>query len=164
MSTTVTYTQSFPAPPTTVWEMMTDVEYITTKGMRSGSLEVNPEVAEQGDHTLVISRRRLPAKMPGFMKKFVGEELIINETQKWGAAADDGSRTGTFVIDFGGQPMAFHGSLTLRPTADGSEVTTDGSLKSSVPFVGGKAEGVAKEWTERYLRKEEEVAGEWLAR
>lgn len=163
MSTTVTYTQRFEAPPEDVWTMLTDPEYITTKGMRSGSLEVNPEVAEQGSQTLVISRRRLPAKMPRFMQRFVGEELILNETQVWGAAAADGAREGTFVIDFGGQPMAFRGSLLLQPAGDGTELTTDGSLKASVPMIGGKAEAVAKEWTERYLRKEEQVAADWLS-
>jgi carbon monoxide dehydrogenase subunit G len=163
MATSVQYTQSFPAPPDRVWAMLSNPEYIHLKGMRSGSLEVNPEVEEQGESTVIISRRRLPAKLPGFMKKFVGEEIIINETQTWGAAAADGTRAGTFVIDFGGQPMAIHGSLTIQAAGTGTEVTTDGSLKSTVPFVGGKAEAVAKDWTERYLRKEEEVAKEWLA-
>ena len=163
MSTNVTYTQQFPGSPEAVWQMLTDPEYIHTKGMRSGSLEVSGDVEVQGDETVIISRRKLPAKMPGFMKKFVGEVLIINETQKWGPAAADGARAGSFVVDFGGQPMAFHGDLTLRASAKGCEVTTAGPLKSSVPFAGGKAESVAKEWTVKYLVKEEEVAADWLA-
>lgn len=162
MATTVTFTQHFPAPPADVWQMLTDPEYISTKGLRSGSLEVNPEVALRDEETLIISRRRLPAKMPRFMKRFVGEELVLNETQKWGPAAADGRRTGTFVIDFGGQPMAFHGQLELRADGAGSALTTEGFLKASVPMVGGKAEAVAKDWTLRYLAKEEQVAGDWL--
>ncbi len=162
MATTVTYTQSFPAPPQEVWMMLADPEYISTKGLRSGSLEVNPEVAPHGEETLLVSRRRLPAKIPAFMKRFVGEELVLNETQRWGPAGPDGSRDGTFVIDFGGQPMAFRGELSLRPSGDGAELTTDGALKASVPLVGRKAEAVAKDWTLRYLAKEEEVAAEWL--
>jgi len=162
MSTSVQYTQRFSAPPATVWEMMIDPEFIATKAMRSGSLEVSPEVADHGEETLIISRRKLPAKMPGFMKRFVGEELVLNETQKWGEPAEDGSRTGSFVIDFGGQPMAFHGNLSMRPSAEGTEVVTDGSLHASVPFVGRKAEAVALDWSVRYLRKEEQVAAEWL--
>jgi hypothetical protein len=163
MATQVVYTQQFPAPPPVVWAMLTDIEYIRTKGMRSGSLEVEPDVELQQDRTVVISRRKLPAKMPGFMKKFVGEVLILNETQQWTQAGPDGTREGTFIIDFGGQPMGFHGKLTLQPSGEGTSVTTDGTLKSSVPMVGRKAESVAKEWTVRYLRKEEEVAGDWLA-
>lgn len=163
MATTVQYTQHFSAPPQEVWQMLTDTEYITAKGMRSGSLEVNPDVEFHPAETIIISRRKLPAKMPGFMKKFVGEVLILNETQKWGDADGEGSRDGSFIIDFGGQPMAFHGQLSLRPNGGGTAVTTDGVLKSSVPVIGRKAETVAKDWSERYLRKEEEVAGEWLA-
>ena len=163
MATTVQYTQHFAAPPEEVWQMLTDPEYITSKGMSSGSLEVNPEVAARSEDTLIISRRRLPAQLPRVLKRFVGEELVINETQKWGEAAADGSREGSFVIDFGGQPRAFRGSLQLRPAGDGTDVTTDGSLKASVPMVGGKAEAVAKDWTLRYLAKEEKVAADWLS-
>lgn len=162
MATTVQYTQHFSAPPETVWQMLTNPEYISLKGMRSGSLEVLPEVALDPAQTVIISRRKLPAKMPGFMKRFVGEVLILNETQTWGDPGSDGSRDGSFVIDFGGQPMGFHGTLLLRPNGDGTAVTTDGLLKASVPVVGRKAEAVAKDWCERYLRKEEQVGAEWL--
>jgi hypothetical protein len=162
MATMVNYTQHFPAQPEDVWRMLTDPEYISHKGLRSGSLEVNPEVAVRDDETLIISRRRLPAKIPRFMKRFVGDEVTVNETQKWGPSAPDGRRTGTFVIDFGGQPLAFHGQLELRPDGDGSALTTDGSLKAAVPMVGGKAEAVAKDWVLRYLTKEEQVAADWL--
>jgi hypothetical protein len=162
MATTVQYTQRFSATPEEVWQMLTDPEYIVTKGMSSGSLEVNPEVATRSDDTLIISRRRLPAQLPRMLKRFVGEELVVNETQKWGEAAADGRREGSFVIDFGGQPLAFRGTLELLPVDDGTELTTDGALKASVPMVGGKAEAVAKDWTLRYLAKEEKVAAEWL--
>lgn len=142
--------------------MLTSTEYIALKAMRSGSLEVSPEVVEQGEDLLVISRRRLPAKLPGFIKRFVGEEVVINETQRWLPAASPDARDGTFVIDFGGQPMAFQGTLQLRGDDAGTRVTTDATIKASVPLIGRKAEAVAMSWTERYLRKEEEVAAEWL--
>lgn len=163
MATTVTYTQQFPASPSEVWVMLSDEEYVHTKGMQSGSLEVNQEVTVSEDTTVIISRRLLPAKLPGFAKKFVGEELILNETQTWGPAKPDGSRDANFVVDFGGQPMAYSGQMALRPNADGTEVITMGRVSASVPFVGGKIEKVAVEWTEKYLRKEEKVAAEWLA-
>ena len=162
MSTSVTYTQFFAAEPTTVWEMLAHEEYVHHKGMRSGSMEVSAEVDDRGHEIVIISRRTLPAKVPGFMKRFVGEEIVLNETQVWGAATANGSRDGEFVIDFGGQPMAFSGRLSLRPSEGGTEVTTMGQVKASIPLVGGKAEAIAKEWTIKYLKTEEQVAGEWL--
>lgn len=162
MATNVQYTQHFAAPPDQVWQMLTDPEYITTKGMRSGSLEVSPEVSAQADETLIISRRKLPANLPRFMRRFVGDEVVLHETQKWDGVAEDGSRSGSFVIDFGGQPMAFRGNLQLQPAGDGTDLSTEGTLKASIPMIGGKAESVAKDWTLRYLAKEEQVAADWL--
>ena len=102
-------------------------------------------------------------KLPSFMKKVVGDEIVINEAQRWGEAGPDGAREGTFVVDFGGQPMAFKGSVSLRPDAGGTQVVTEGQLKASVRFVGSKVESVAEEWMVKYLQKEEEVAADWLA-
>lgn len=164
MATKLTHLQTFPATSDQVWAMMTDTDYIVEKGMRSGSIEVSAEVADHGEETLIISRRRLPAKLPGFLKRFVGEELVLNETQKWGPADGSGDRRGSFVIDFGGQPMSFLGSLAMTADGDSTTVTTNATIKATVPLVGGKAEKVAVEWTARYLAKEEEVATEWLAR
>ncbi len=163
MATTIDYTQHFPADPQTVWAMLKDPAYIELKAMRSGAREVNAEVEEAPGETRIVSRRRLPAKLPSFMKKMVGEELVINETQRWDKSSDDGSRSGTFVVDFGGQPLAFSGTVRLQAVGDGTDVVTHGSLKASVRLVGGKVEGVAQEWMVKYLRKEESVAAEWLA-
>lgn len=163
MTTNVSYRQQFAATPERVWAMLTDPEYIETKALRSGSIEVNAEVEAGDAETRIISRRRLPAKLPSFMKKVVGDEIVINEAQRWGDAGPDGGREGTFVVDFGGQPMAFKGTVGLRPNGDGTEVLTEGTLKASVRFVGSKVEAVAQEWMVKYLQKEESVAAEWLA-
>jgi Protein of unknown function (DUF2505) len=163
MTTNVSHRQQFPAPPERVWSMLTDTEYIETKALRSGSIEVKAEVDAGDGETKIISRRRLPAKLPSFMKKVVGDEIVINEAQLWGDASGEGARKGTFVVDFGGQPMAFKGSVSLKPNEGGTEVVTEGQLKASVRFVGSKVEAVAQEWMIKYLQKEEEVAAEWLA-
>jgi hypothetical protein len=166
MATPISCTQTFPAPPEEVWALLTDPQYIEAKGLRSGAAEVAPQVRQEEGRILVISRRtmHLPDSFPGFIKRFTGDSLVLLETQQWQPAGGDGVRRGTFIIDFGGQPLAFHGELELRASAAGSEVVTSGTLKASVPLIGGKAEGVARDWTVKYLRKEEVVAAEWLAR
>jgi hypothetical protein len=166
MATPFHCTQSFAAPPERLWELLSDPDYIQDKGMRSAAAEVWPEVRTEGGETVIINRRRmvLPASFPGVLKKFTGDSLMLNETDRWLAVDGEGIRRGTFVLDFGGHPMAFRGDLVLRPAAAGSEVVTDGTIKASVPLIGGKAESVAAHWIERFLRKEEEVAGDWLSR
>ena len=163
MATKFHYEQSYDADPTVVWAMLSDPAFITSKCERTGSRETTVDVTEdgQGGFTLV-SKRVLPANLPSVAKPFVGDTLTVTETQVWSAAAADGSRTATTSVDFGA-PMSFSAGMELRPSASGSTVVTDGEFKASVPFVGGKIEGVAVDETTRYLEKEQQVGAEWLS-
>lgn len=164
MTTSVDIQQRFGADIAAVWALLSDVAYVIDKGERSGSIEVNAEVLDSDGRTVIISRRRLPAKLPGFARKFVGDEVVLTETQAWSAADESGLRQAEFVVDFGGQPMSYSGNLRLAPDGSATTMQTTGSIKASVPFIGGKIESVALEWTQKYLRKEETVAAEWLNR
>lgn len=154
--------QCYDSDPTAVFDMLADEEFIIHKSTQSGSLEVSAGVQATGDRVIIHNRRVLPAKLPGFVRRFVGETLPLDETQTWGAAAEDGSRKADFVVDFDGQPIAFSGTVTLRPDGDQTAVETEGSIKCSVPVVGGKIEKVAAEWISKYLNKEQRVGAQWL--
>jgi hypothetical protein len=157
------FEQAYGADPATVWAMLSDPAFITSKCERTGSRETTVDVtsADDGGATLT-SKRVLPANLPSVAKPFVGDTLTVTEVQAWGPAASDGSRSGTTTVDFGA-PMAFSATLTLVATADGSTMTTHGEFKASVPFVGGKIEKVAADETTRYLEKEQQVGQEWLS-
>jgi hypothetical protein len=155
-------TQHYEADPAAVQAMLLDPDFVVAKCLASGSIEADAEVLQEDGHTTLVSRRKLPAKLPGFAKKFVGETLVLVETQKW-SEPDPLSRTATFIVDFGNNPISFQGDLALDPDGDGTRVHTRGDIKCTVPFVGGKIESIAREWIEKYLAKEQEVGTDWLA-
>ena len=163
MAAQIDEVQTFDADPETVFAMLSDEKYIEYKCEQSGSLEVTAEVSEDGDEVRIHNRRVLPAQVPGFVKKFLGDTIPLDETQVWGPVAADGSRTGTFTVDFDGQPLQFSGTIELRPHGDGTVVETKGTLKCTVRIVGGKIEGFAKGWIGKYLNKEERVGNQWLS-
>ena len=161
MAKEFTYRQTFGSDPVTVFAMLRNPDYVQAKCAATGSLETTVDVHEASDGSVTItSTRVLPAEVPAAARKFVGETISATETQTWSAPATDGSRSADVTVDFSG-PLAFSGSLALRPSANGSEVLTEGSFKASVPFVGGTIESVAAEQTARYLGAEERVAAEW---
>jgi hypothetical protein len=157
------YEQSYGADPATVWAMLRDPEFITAKCERTGSRETTVEVEDTDDGGCILtSTRVLPANLPAVAKPFVGDTLTVTERQVWTAPAEDGSRTATTSVDFGA-PMSFEAGMALAASGEGATVTTEGEFKASVPFVGGKIEGVAVDQTSRYLEKEQLVGQEWLA-
>ena len=162
MATTLDFSQTYDAQPSTVRAMITDAEFINLRATKTGSTTVDSEVInEPGGGTTVVVTRTMPANVPSYAKSFVGETLTITERQEWAVPAADG--TGTAVATAAlSAPLAFTGSMSI--TTDGSVTTvrTFGEYKASVPFVGGKVEEMAKEQTVRYLTKEQEIGRDWL--
>lgn len=160
MSTTIDQVQHYAATPDEVFTMLSDPSFVEAKCLASGSIEASAETTQEDAGITIVSRRVLPAKLPGFAKKFVGETVTLVETQRWPEA--DGDRAGTFVVDFGNNPISFSGDVTLSAAGDGAQVRCQGVIKCTVPFVGGKIEGVALEWITKYLDKEQRVGTAWL--
>lgn len=163
MTKKVDEVQKFDADPETVFAMLTDKDYIVWKSEQSAALEAVAEVVNTDDGVRIHNRRVLPAKVPGFVQKFLGDTIPLDETQVWGHADSDGSRAATFSVDFDGQPLAFSGTIRLAPDGDGTSVRTQGDLKCSVPLIGGKVEGFAQEWIDKFLVKEQRLGNQWLA-
>lgn len=161
MSTKIDQHQRFEAVPDVVFTMFADPEFIERKAKASGSLEVTAKVSSDGATTTLFNSRVLPAKLPGFARRFVGDHVTLAETQTWRGDAEQ--RTADFTVDFGGQPITFHGAITMRPDDGGTTVHYRGEIKCTVPLVGGKIEHVAKDWIVRYLDKEQRVGADWLA-
>lgn len=164
MATSFSYDQSFAAEPAIVMAMLRDPAYVRSKGERTGAHDVQVEVAEGPDGGVTItSIRTMPAEVPSYAQPFVGDTLTVTEVQAWGPLADDGTATATVTVDFHA-PLAYNGQIALEPGPEGTVLRNSGQFKASIPFVGGKVEGVAREQTERYLAKEATVGAEWLAR
>lgn len=163
MTTRVDEFQHYEAPPEDVFAMLSDDAFIVHKSLRSGSLEVEALVEEDPEGVTIGNRRVMPAKVPGFVKRFLGDTIPMAEKQEWGPVHADGSRHGQFWVEFDGQPLHFAGLIALRPDGGGTVVQTKGDIKCTVPFVGGRIEKFAAEWIGKYLAKEQKVGAEWLA-
>ncbi|MCH9817090.1 MAG: DUF2505 domain-containing protein [Actinomycetia bacterium] len=163
MTTEIDEIQHYQASPDVVFTMLSDADFIKQKCLASGSIEADAEVIDDGGGRIsLVARRVLPAKIPGFAKKFVGDTITLTETQNWRPPASDGSRAAGFVVDFGNNPISFTGAVEMKPNGDETTVETKGMIKCSVPFVGGKIENLALEWIQKYINKEQRVGNDWL--
>ena len=164
VTTKIDQVQRYEASPAEVFTMLADEDFVEKKCLASGSIEASGQILDDGDGKVsIIGRRVLPAQLPGFAKKFVGDTIVLTETQNWDAAKADGDRRATFVVDFGNNPISFKGTIALLPDGDDSTVETKGEIKCTVPFVGGKIEQIALSWIDKYLNKEQSVGNDWLA-
>jgi len=150
---------ALPADPEGAFALLTDQAYVEEVATATGGHDVAVTITESDDGgATVVSARVLPANLPSYAKAFVGENLELTETRVYGPAAADGSREGTFTVDFGTTPITIAGTLRLQPEDATSGLAIEIDIRASVPFVGGKVEGVASGWIEKFVAKEEKVA------
>lgn len=155
---------TYEADPLIVFAMYIDPAFIELKNQKTGGFDVEVKAAANvvSGGTL-IAARKLPAKLPGFMRSLTGDTVSIKETDVWGTAGSDGVRTGTILLEFPGLPMKATGMFTLRPEGAGSSCQVDVEMKASVPLVGGKIEDVAGQQVARAIGAEERIGRQWLA-
>jgi hypothetical protein len=153
---------ALPSAATAAYALLTDAAYVEEVATATGGHDVEVSVTPSADGgATVVSARTLPANLPSYAKAFVGENLELTETRVYGPAAADGSRDGTFAVDFGSTPITINGTLRLLPEGEASGLAIEIDIKASVTFVGGKVEGVASGWIERFVAKEEKVAASY---
>lgn len=154
----------YDADPAAVYAMLTDEVFLTrwvsTGAALSYSVTVTP-AANGGANTR--TQQSLPARVPDFMKKLVGESIDLDQSIDWGAAAADGSRTGQVSIDVAKAPVTMRGTMTLVPDGTGTRQVVEVVIKASVPIIGKKIEEAAAPAVRNALELQERLGREWLA-
>lgn len=162
----ITETVVHPVDVQRVFAMLCDVDYQTLRCERAGATDETVTVEQDGQATVVTTRRHVPsAGVPDFARAFVGPQLLLVETVRWGPADADGEREGAISLDVPGTPVRFLGGVHLRRgSVEGTtEQIVDGDLEANVPFVGRRIEAAVAPHIEEVVQLEKRVAQEWLA-
>jgi hypothetical protein len=96
--------------------------------------------------------------IPGFAKKFVGDEINIVQAEDWTSTAK-----GNIHVTIPGKPGEMAGTALLTEDPDGTTETVNLSVKVNIPLAGGKIEGLIADLLSKALRAEHHVGVEWLA-
>lgn len=163
----ITETVSHPADPVRSFQMLTDHDYQVERARRSGATDQTVDVdRDPGDgSTTVTTQRHLPSEgLPDLARTFLGPQLLVVETVRWGAADADGEREGAMSLELPGVPVSFTGGVHLRRgRAPGStEHVVDGDLEANIPFLGKKIEAMVAHQIQDMVRLEAQVAEDWL--
>lgn len=165
MTMRITETIEHQASPQHVFELFCSQEYQELKCTRSGATDHDVAIEVEGDAITVVTRRTLPSDgLPDFARSVVGKTIDVVETQRWGAADDDGSREAALEVEIPGTPVQFVGGIDLEPSEGGSSQRVDGELKAHVPLLGGKIEKAVAPVLIRAVHLEATVVAEWLQR
>lgn len=156
-------TLRFPADPGTVFEMLVDPDYVGRKAQAANAIRHEVSVQRDGDSAKIWLLRVMPPDVPDFVRRFVGDTIDLEQTDEWGPATADGSRDGTISIDMREAPVRLRGTMILAPDGGGTLTEVSGTIKASIPLIGGKVESAVHDALISAARREEEVGRQWLA-
>lgn len=142
-----------------VHEMLGDPAFRERVCDHMGVLRCTVEVDRQGDRMgVTIDQVQAAQGIPGFARKFVGEEINIVQTEDWLTPAK-----GDIHVAIPGKPGEMSGTALLTEDPEGVTETVNLTVRVNIPLAGGKIEGLVAEMLLRALRAENEVGRSYLA-
>jgi len=134
--------ESFTYPDTdveSVYALISDPAFREEAVAAVGGQDVEVSIEPSGDgHTVTVIQTQ-PAKVPDFIKKFVGDSVKVKQIERWSGPDGGGNRSAEVKFTVIGQPADMLARVDLSGEGDVSFVV-DGDLKVNVPFLGKKIE------------------------
>jgi len=121
-----------------IFNTFTDPDFIAAKYAGVGCR--NAEIVERTEHAggvTLITKREVPANVPGLLKKFLGEWNKVVQTEQWQGEPGK-ARTCDLKIELMGVPVTVAGTMNLHPTDSGCANEIRINVNCSIPLVGGK--------------------------
>lgn len=120
--------------------------------VKRGSVAIDGDVAR-------IEQVRSADDIPSFAKKFVGDEIVIVQTETWTSA-----HGADVELAIPGKPGEAVGTLVLVESGDTTTETVELDVSVKIPLVGGKIEAMIADMIGHALDVEHQVGVEWLSR
>lgn len=100
------------------------------------------------------TRREVPANVPGFAKKFLGEWNTVVQSEQW--TGGSGRYSNDISADIEGAPITISSTATLNDNAEGCEFAVTVSANVSIPLVGKKVAAIVEDDIEAAMQREYE--------
>jgi hypothetical protein len=160
MTKQLTHEISYDAPLDAVAAMLDDPAYRDEVIVAQGGSQNSVTFEQDGDTVVVVVDQVQPADgLPGFARKFVGNEINIVQREEW-TSADHAA----LHVTIPGKPGEMTGSVTLAESGGSTTYTVDVAIKVNIPLVGGKIESLIAEMLRKALVAEGKVGRDYLSR
>jgi hypothetical protein len=162
MSTRFTNDDHYASDVPGLWAMISEQDYWTQKYQTTGATHVSVDRFESAPDALTVATTRdVPADLPGFAKKIVGDTNRVTQVERW-TRSGEGAHC-DITIEVRNVPGGTRGVMDMRPDGDGARWTADFEIKIGIPLVGGKFERLMHDETAGNFAREKEFNDVWLA-
>ena len=158
MATRLSYDLTYDAPMIAVGEMLMDAAFREQVCDAQHALRKTVSVGQDGGGMkVVVDMVQAADGIPGFAKRFVGDEIQLVQTERW---SDIENARVEVVIP--GKPGQMSGTVSLRDSGGTTTETVEMEIRVSIPLVGGKIESLIADLLRKALKAENAVGRRYL--
>jgi hypothetical protein len=159
MSTRFSHDLTYDAPMADVDAMLMDPEFRERACEAQGAIRQTVSVTEDsGGVTVVVDQVQNAEGIPGFARKFVGEEINLIQTESWFDA--ENARVEVVIP---GKPGEMAGTINLSESGGVTTERVEMDIKVNIPLVGGKIENLIADLLRKALKSENAVGRDYLS-
>ncbi|MFA6033548.1 MAG: DUF2505 domain-containing protein [Myxococcota bacterium] len=153
----------YPITADQMMNLMKSREYFESKYRALGALNVTWNTfGEEGGRWVVSSTRTVPANLPAIVRKLIGENSIITQTERW-TSDGKGGHVCDFNVTVKGAPGGTTGHMKFVPAGEGHcDWIVDFDIAAPIPFIGKKLESFVAEETKSTIAKECKFTLDWI--
>ena len=159
MSTKFSHDLTYDAPLADVDAMLMDTAFREAACEAQGAIRKTVTVSDDdGGVTIVVDQVQTTDGLPGFAKKFVGDEINLVQTETW----TDAENAAVEVV-IPGKPGEMVGTIHLSEDGGVTTERLEMTIKVNIPLVGGKIENLIADLLRKALKAENAVGRDYLS-
>ncbi len=160
MAADLSFVFKLPASAKTTFEMLTNPNFLNEKIALAQSGHYS--ISGNYPNLVVEVTRTVVADLPDLVRKFVGENLVVQEIQNWKEISTN-NYIAEFKLKIPNAPVDISGQIKLIENQD-TEVSIIGKVKVNLPIFGGAAEPKVVDTINRVLSDEAQLCKGWITK
>jgi hypothetical protein len=159
MSTRFSHDLTYEAPQDAVDAMLTDQAFRERVCDAQGAIRKSVSITEESDGLrVVVDQVQTAEGIPGFARKFVGDEINLVQTETW----TDAENAEVEVV-IPGKPGEMTGTIHLSESGGVTTERLEMTIQVNIPLVGGKIEKLIADLLRKALLAENAVGRDYLS-
>jgi hypothetical protein len=159
MSTRFSHDLTYEAPQDAVDAMLTDQAFRERVCDAQGAIRKSVSITEESDGLrVVVDQVQTAEGIPGFARKFVGDEINLVQTETW----TDAENAEVEVV-IPGKPGEMTGTIHLAESGGVTTERLEMTIQVNIPLVGGKIEKLIADLLRKALLAENAVGRDYLS-
>jgi len=159
VSTRFSHDLTYDAPMADVDAMLMDPEFRVRACEAQGAIRQTVSITDDsGGVTVVVDQVQNAEGIPGFARKFVGDEINLIQTESWFDA--ENARVEVVIP---GKPGEMTGTINLSESGGVTTERVEMEIKVNIPLVGGKIENLIADLLRKALKSENAVGRDYLS-